>query len=170
MKFYLLILSLALYQIVSAQTPGGWSLVPEDEVDSSPAIQHALTFGVSHVIEEGVHKGDLPNADYDITEIFLVLRQVVNGLNYRFEVLIESEKGDIFRVKCDVYSPPAGELSLTQYKYGSPDDESWGSDNTGEFEFLPEEVYFAEENEWGMGEEQDNGEWLLGDDALLMML
>ena len=87
---------------VSAQPQvrvGGYSLVSAKDVQNSAIIQSLAAYGAQNVTQQAIADGVAPSgSQFTISKINSVESQVVNGVNYRFNVQLTKGRGHNRRV------------------------------------------------------------------------
>jgi len=111
---------------LSSQTKdkvGGYQRLTPKQVLNSPNAKGALEFGADAIISKLIADRKIPKDHYKIIEILYAARQVVAGTNYKFEVVIASDKYKI-HAEYVVFRSFKGKYSLTSsdYKIKKEDD------------------------------------------------
>jgi hypothetical protein len=124
--------------------PAVETVVSMDEVESNESIQNALDFGVAYVVDEGVKDGKIPDTTFEVVEIYRVWKKEVNGIKYKFHVMLDNGQGTTVKTIFVVLTKDAKNYKLvTCYKYSAlkklitdePTDEKEAvDDNTNEVE------------------------------------
>jgi len=88
MKFFIaLVFALAVCGCVSAQgTPGGWTPIQYDPHNET--LTNVYTFGREMAQIQAILSGEDPNGDWIYLKVNSLQVQVVNGVNYQFNVAI----------------------------------------------------------------------------------
>jgi len=97
MKALLIVFAIALC-CCNSQTLGGYTQVSATDIQNSATIQSLANYGAQNIVQQALTAGKLPNsnANFKLTSINSVYQQVVNGINYRFNVtLTNSDNGVI---------------------------------------------------------------------------
>ena len=96
-----------------------WTPVDRSEVENNPLIKDLLNFGINLLIEGGQEDKLIPDNDLVLSEIESV--EVSSGcdLSYKFEVVMENEKGATLTALYIVnYLPETGEKTLDNENQG----------------------------------------------------
>ena len=97
---------------------GGFTQVDLGQANNDPRIQSAQDNGAQYVARQGIATGVLPRGQYQVSQVFSVYEQVVNGINYRFDVELSNGQGTQARAQYIVYSQPSTNTErLTSYKF-----------------------------------------------------
>lgn len=95
---------------------GGWSTVDPQDAEKDEQLQEALKFGVEEFAKQATASGEIPAGEYQLGEVNGIEQQVVNGMNYRFDVNVVGNSGSTVRVILEVYSQSwSNTLKLTSY-------------------------------------------------------
>jgi hypothetical protein len=74
---------------------GGWEPVDVSELDSDQYLNEIFNYGVQEVVAQGIASNQLTNSNYQPSEVYSIKKQVVSGMNYRFNIRLEND-GDGF--------------------------------------------------------------------------
>jgi len=101
MKFFVLVLSLAILDLSSAQgyTPIQWDPSNQQLVD-------VLNYGVNTAVPDAIAEGQIPDGQWDWTNVMGVEVEVVDeegGSNFEFTVEIENDIGDTAKLVVIVF-------------------------------------------------------------------
>jgi len=97
---------------------GGYDQVDEQTANNDASIQSAQNNGAQYVVRQGIATGVLPDGQYQVTRVFSVYQQVVNGINYRFDVELSNGQGKLVRAQYIVYSQPRTNTErVSSYKF-----------------------------------------------------
>ena len=78
------------------QTAGGWTLLSASDYQNNAVIQSLATFGAQNVTQQAVADGVAPSdSQFTVSKINSVESQVVNGINYRFNVQLTNANNSI---------------------------------------------------------------------------
>ena len=102
--------------ISSQQAVGGYQKLTPKQVLNNPAAKGALNFGADAIIDKLIATKKIPKDKYKITEILYAARQIVAGTNYKFEVVIVSDRYKI-NAEYVVFRNLRGKYSLTSSDY-----------------------------------------------------
>ena len=98
MKALLIVFAIALCCCNTQTIPGGYSQVSATDIQKNANIQSLAQYGAQNIVQQALAAGKLPNSNtnFKLTKINSVYQQVVNGINYRFDVtLTNSDNGVI---------------------------------------------------------------------------
>jgi uncharacterized protein Veg len=99
---------------------GGWSDVDLSEVENDEQIQSLMNYGAEYVAQKAIDDNEIPDTAYEVAEIYSVQRQVVNGLNYRFEVKLDNGEGTTVNATYVVwYQASSNTREVTSWQYHS---------------------------------------------------
>jgi len=87
----------------------GWVDVDLDVAKSDPQIQQAQDFGIQAVLQKGVTEGTITDTNYSLKQVNSVFKQVVSGLNYRFDIILTNSVEELSAIFV-VYSRPWANL------------------------------------------------------------
>jgi len=74
-------------EVISYSFDEEWTDLDVFEAQSDPVIQGYLYSGIQYVVQQGISQGSLPNAFYQVNEIYNIATQdTPEGQNYKFEV------------------------------------------------------------------------------------
>lgn len=100
--------------------PGGYSSVDLSQAANDPQIQNAQNLGAQYVADQGIATGLLPDGQYNVSQVFDISQQVVNGINRRFDVELSNGQGTAVRAQYFVYSPPGNAQStVNAYRFNT---------------------------------------------------
>ena len=145
-------------------------LEPKDYLDND-IVEDGLNYGANYIIQSAINRNVLPEGNYTVVNLTKVEEQkLTNGLNYRYNVHIQSTNGVNVRGRFTIYyrnSNQTYKVVSQNWNYRYPSDlndleneeyywEDYEFENEEE-EWTCEEV--EEENEWTCEEEGTNEEW-----------
>ena len=106
MKALLIVFAIALCCCNTQTIPGGYSKVSATDIQNNANIQSLAQYGANNIVQQALAAGKLPNSNtnFKVTKINSVYQQVVNGINYKFNVtLTNSDNGVIINAIFTVY-------------------------------------------------------------------
>ena len=110
MKALLILVAISLCCCNSQSIPGGYSQVSDADVQNNTPIQSLAQYGAQNIVQQALAEGKLPdsNANFLLTKINSVYQQVVNGINYRFDVtLVNPDNAVIINAVFIIYYQPS---------------------------------------------------------------
>jgi len=99
--------------------PGGYSEVDPAQAANNTQIQNAQNAGLKYITEQGISTGVLPNAQYTVSKVDEISQQVVNGINYFFDLELTNPQGRLVKAQYYVNVPPGGSPTVTAYRFRS---------------------------------------------------
>ena len=122
MKALLIVIAISLCCCLHAQSiPGGYSQVSDTDVQNSTPIQSLAQYGTQNIVQQALAAGKLPdsNANFLLTKINSVYQQVVNGINYRFDVTLTNPDNNVIvnAVFTIYYQPSNNTKQITSSSY-----------------------------------------------------
>ena len=116
MKFFIVVvLALAVCSSVSAQTPGGWTPIRWNS--SNTELKNVLDFGLGESIADAITTGELSNTDWGWIQIKSIETQVVDGMNYAFDVYIFDHVSNLTLIEFVVYENLSGNITLVSWDF-----------------------------------------------------
>lgn len=101
---------------LSSQQYGGYKELTPKEVYKKDAAKGALKFGADAIIAKLIKQNKIPKGDYKIEKILYADQQVVEGINYKFKVIIADDCIEII-AEYAVFRNLKGKYSLTSSDY-----------------------------------------------------
>ena len=113
MKYLLVVLAITLACAVAV---GGYSELEPQEVASSSTLRDMLDFGKKEFIRKAYQANDISNPELTLEKVSSVHKQVVAGLNLKFDLVFTDSEGKVLFVTLVVYNQPwTGFRELTSY-------------------------------------------------------
>lgn len=96
---------------------GGWESTNNTAVETDDQLKEVLDFGANTVLDIMFNDGAIAAGEYEITEVLKIQSQVVNGINYLFEVQVKND--DQYLLLSYIVNDPAGvgARKVTNYSY-----------------------------------------------------
>ena len=115
MKSYIILLTIFLLTS-TAFADGEYKEINSSDPTDSETVNDILAFGIREFTIQAAQSNSIPDSDIDLVMIHGAYKQVVNPLNYKFNVeFIDSELNPLFVTLVVYYQPWTGELELTSY-------------------------------------------------------
>ena len=84
---------------------GAFLVTNVSELGTDTDLENAYRFGVSSSVSQAISQGNLPNGQYSVTQVRNIYSQVVQGMNYRFDVDVANDEGLTARIIFVVLAP-----------------------------------------------------------------
>ena len=96
---------------------GSYKEIGRQEIENSAALKAVLDFGTQEFIKQASQENKLSDPNLTLSNIESAYRQVVAGINYKFNVNYTDSKGKTLSVTLVVYSKPwENKTELTSYE------------------------------------------------------
>lgn len=87
-------------------------------VKTDPVLQMILNFGIAEVTKSLVRSGKVNSTTFVATEVRNITKQIVNGINYKFDATLSDNNGTNVETMFTVfYQPALNKTSLAVYSY-----------------------------------------------------
>ena len=115
MKSYIILLTIFLLTS-TAFADGEYKEINSSDPTDSETVNDILAFAIREFTIQASQSNSIPDSDINLVMIHGAYKQVVNGLNYKFNVeFIDSELNPLFVTLVVYYQPWTGELELSSY-------------------------------------------------------
>jgi len=92
-------------------TEGGYSPVDWTVASENAETVDLLNFGVQYAVDEGIEEGILADSEFFVTEVYSLDTQILDGINYDFDVAISNGQGETANLDVIVYDEPLEDIT-----------------------------------------------------------
>ena len=117
MKKFIIFFALLAIAYSQLHNLGSYNEIARAEIDSSVALKNILDFGTQEFIKKASQELQLTSPQFTQTKVESAYRQVVAGMNYKFNVVYTDANGKTWPVTLVVYTVPwENKMELTSYE------------------------------------------------------